>query len=75
MITQAEQAVYDGKSKESLRSIHMLYAISDNLVVEELIVLWGAACQLRYILAKRFIGVGWSLRSAEFDNDFCLNVI
>ena len=58
MITQAEQALHDGKSKEILWSIHMLYTISDNLVAEELTVLWGAACQLRYILAKRFIGVG-----------------
>ena len=30
----------------------MLYTISDNSVVEELTVLWQAACQLRYILVK-----------------------
>ena len=34
MIAQAEQALHDGKSKEILWSIHMLYTISDNSIVE-----------------------------------------
>jgi len=61
IITQAGQALHDGKSKESLWSIHMLFTISANSVAEELTFLWRAACQLRYILAKRFMRVRRSL--------------
>ena len=44
--------------------------------MEELIILWQAACQSMYILAKRFTRVGRKSRlEAEFEGDISLNFV